>query len=147
MADQQDEQPLELTMKMLTDVMAGMDICMMTTAKANGQLHSRPMSNNSNVEWDGDTWFFAFEDSSQVREIRQNRQTSLSYARPDEILFVSITGRGEIVEDVAKKKELWDDKLRRWFPDGPEDDAVVLIKVTGEYAYYWSKEGDAEVDL
>lgn len=62
-------------------------------------------------------------------------------------MFVSVTGRGEIVKDDEKKKELWYDGLKMWFPNGAEDNAVVLIKVTGKYAYYWSKEGDAELEL
>lgn len=142
-----DEQPIKLDKKTLAKTMAEIDICMMTTVESNGQLHSRPMSNNSNVEWDGDSWFFAYEDSSQVQELEQNRQTSLAYVVLDQFIFISVEGRGEIVRDDAKKKELWYDELERWFPNGPEDDNVVLIKVVGEYAYYWGKEGDGQLDL
>ena len=120
---------------------------MMTTVESSGQLNSRPMSNNTNVEWDGDTWFFAFTDSSQVLETRANSHVNLTYSAPEEVLFISLKGRGEIVTDVAKKKALWYDDLERWFPDGPEDEAVVLIKVVGEHVGYWSKEGDGSLEL
>jgi general stress protein 26 len=147
MADKGDDRGLTLTKKVLAKQMKQIDFCMMTTVKGNGQLQSRPMSNNRNVEWDGDTWFFAYEDSSQVRQLQQNRQTILNYALPEEVLFIAVTGRGEIVEDVRKKKELWYDELARWFPEGPDDPKLVLIKVNGEYVAVWSKEGDGQLDL
>lgn len=147
MAEQQGDSKVKLNKAKLAETMKQIDFCMMTTVEADGQLHSRPMSNNTNVEWDGETWFFAYQDSSQVQELRANRQVNLAYAVPQEILFISVKGRGEIVEDTAKKQELWYDDLERWFPNGPEDESVVLIKVVGEYASYWSKEGDGEINL
>src|SRR5690349_16989896 len=127
---QQDEKRMRLSKKMLAEVMKDIDFCMMTTVGPRGDLHSRPMSNNRNVDWDGNTWFFSFADSTQVTETQRDANVNLAYAVPDDIVFVSVTGRGEIVKDDKKKKELWYDDLARWFPDGPEDDKVVLIKVS-----------------
>ena len=59
-----------------------------TTVATTGRLHSRPMSNNKEVEWDGDTWFFASADSSQVQEITRNPNVNLGYSRPDKIIVV-----------------------------------------------------------
>jgi len=147
MAQQQQDRPLKLDKKTLAKTMKEIDFCMMTTLQSNGQLNSRPMSNNRNVDWDGDTWFFAFKDSHQVKETHRHSNVNLSYALPQQVLFISLKGRGEIVTDVAKKKELWYDDLERWFPEGPEDESVVLIKVVGEYVDYWSMEGDGSLDL
>ena len=144
---QQQDTPVKLDKMMLAKTMQEIDFCMMTTVQGNGQLNSRPMSNNRNVEWDGDTWFFAFKDSSQVKETQRHSNVNLSYAVPKEVLFISVKGRGEIVADVAKKKELWYGDLERWFPNGPEDESVVLIRVVGEYVDYWSKDGDSSLDL
>ena len=115
----QEERKVQLTKKKLADIMKDIDICMMTTVGAYGHLHSRPMSNNRNVTWDGDTWFFAFADSSQAQETEREPNVNLAYAVPEKIIFVSVVGRGEIVKDDTKKKELWYDELERWFPNGP----------------------------
>jgi general stress protein 26 len=147
MAQQLQDKPIKLDKKTLAKTMKKIDFCMLTTLQSNGQLNSRPMSNNRNVDWDGNTWFFAFKDSSQVRETQRHSNVNLSYAVPDQVMFISLKGRGEIVTDVEKKKELWYDDLGRWFPDGPEDESVVLIKVVGEYLEYWGKEGDGSLDL
>ena len=42
---------------------------MLTTHADDGTLHGRPMSNNGDVEFDGDSWFFARGDSRKVVEI------------------------------------------------------------------------------
>jgi general stress protein 26 len=147
MAKQTKEKKVKLSAKMLTKVMKDIDFCMMTTNGARGRLHSRPMSNNRNVDWDGETWFFSYADSGQVKELKKDSSVSLSYAVPEQILFVSLAGKGEIVKDNAKKKELWYDELERWFPEGPEDKKVVLIKVDAKLAHYWGKDGEGELAL
>src|SRR5690242_11786506 len=91
---QQEERKIKLSKKMLAEVMKDLDICMMTTVGAHGHLHSRPMSNNRNVDWDAETWFFSYADSSQAKEIQNNPNVNLAYAVPDDIIFVSVTGRG-----------------------------------------------------
>lgn len=141
------EKKVKLDKKMLTKVMKDIDFCMMTTNGARGRLHSRPMSNNRNVEFDGETWFFSYADSSQVKEIKKDSSVNLSYAVPEQILFLSLAGKGEVVKDDAKKKELWYGELERWFPEGPESKKVVLIKVDAKLVHYWSKDGEGELAL
>ena len=129
-----------LTKKKLAEMMAKLDFCMMSTVGPYGHLESRPMSNNRNVEWDGDTWFFTFADSDQARQIEKNPNVNLAYQDTDSFLFIALSGKGSISSSVAKKKELWYKDLERWFPEGPEDEKVVLIKVEGMHATVWSQD-------
>jgi general stress protein 26 len=55
--------------------------------------------------------------------------------------WVSLTGDAGVVEDVAKKRELWNSAVEAWFPQGPDDDGVVLIKVEADSAEYWDTPG------
>jgi general stress protein 26 len=55
--------------------------------------------------------------------------------------WVSLTGDAGVVEDVAKKRELWNSAVEAWFPQGPDDDGVVLIKVEADSAEYWDSPG------
>ncbi len=144
---QPKQKKLSLNKKMLTRTMKDIDFCMMTTVGARGRLHSRPMSNNRNIDWSGETWFFSYADSSQVKELKRGSSVNLSYALPEEILFVSVAGKAEIIKDTEKKKELWYDELARWFPEGPEDKKLVLIKVDAKLVHYWGKDGDGELAL
>lgn len=42
---------------------------------------------------------------------------------------------------MRKAKDLWSAGMEAWFPQGPEDDSIVLIKVSGETAEYWDTPG------
>lgn len=131
--------------KKVAKLMRELDFCLFTTVTKSGAMNSRPMSNNREVEYDGDVWFFTFAESHKIKEIKQNPNVHLSYIDPNEFMFVSMSGECEIVTDVKKKKELWQKDLERWFENGPEDESVVLLKVRPSTIAYWSKDGDGEI--
>lgn len=56
-------------------------------------------------------------------------------------VWVSINGTAEIVEDREKAAELWSLQMEGWFPQGPADPSVVVVKVRGETAEYWDTPG------
>lgn len=47
----------------LSRKLSKIDFCMLNTHDPAGQINSRPMSNNGDVEYDGDSWFFSYEDT------------------------------------------------------------------------------------
>jgi general stress protein 26 len=112
-------------------------IAMLTTADTDGRLHSRPMATQSG-EFDGNLWFFTYEDSPKIDQVKDNPQVCLSYAAPDKDLYVWVSGKGELVHDKAKAEELWNPFAKAWFPDGLEDPRLALLKVEIEQAEYWS---------
>ena len=81
-----------------------LDICMFTTRAANGELHGRPMSNNGEVEFDGDSWFFAFANSRKVREIDADPRTELAFIDTPNGTWVNVEGEAEVVRDDAERK-------------------------------------------
>ncbi|MEY9833776.1 hypothetical protein ABIA25_005654 [Sinorhizobium fredii] len=58
------------------------DFCMMATRASSGAIANRPMSNNGDVEYDGDSWFFSFEETHKVSEIIRDPQVALAFAEP-----------------------------------------------------------------
>ena len=48
------------TLKDVAELMKDIDLCMLTTTTENGALASRPMSNNGEVEYDGNSYFFTW---------------------------------------------------------------------------------------
>lgn len=69
----------------------------------------------------------------------------LTYAEPKDQHYVSITGRGSVVDDRAKAKALWAEPMRTWFPKGVDDPDLILIKVDAERAQYWDAPSSAVV--
>jgi general stress protein 26 len=111
-------------------------IAMLTTVTEEGALWSRPITTQRTV-FDGDLWFITKLESPKAREVGLNRRVSLSYVRPQENIYVSVSGMAQIVSDPQKAEQLWDPSYLRWFPGGPDDPSLVLIRVRVERAEYW----------
>ena len=113
-------------------------IAMLTTRAPDGTLTSRPMALQE-VEFDGDLWFFAARDSRKVLHVTADPQVNVGVGSAD--TWVSLTGTARVVQDDAKKRELWNSVVEAWFPNGPDAADVVLIQVEGESAEYWDTPG------
>jgi general stress protein 26 len=123
------------------------DICLFATRGDDGQLHARPMSNNGQVEWDGQSWFFAPTDGRLVTELRADPAAVAAYRAEGGFAFVSVSGRATIETDPELKERYWLDDLERWFPNGPADPNVALIRLDAEEAQWWTEDGDGKADL
>jgi general stress protein 26 len=129
-------------------LLAELDICSFTTSSKDGALHGRPMSNNGQVEYDGDSWFFAREDSRKVAEIDADRHVALGFIDTPNGTWVNVDGEAEVIrDDVERKRELWQEDLMRWFENGPDDSSVVLIKVRARHIDAWARDQDYSIDL
>lgn len=42
-----------------------------------------------------------------------------------------------IIRDQLKSQELWNPFVEAWFPEGPQDPNIVLIRVQADTAEYW----------
>ncbi len=123
--------------KKLREIVKAVDICMLTTVNENGNLHSRPMSNNGEIEFDGDLWFFTYGSSHKVDEVGRTPKVCASFADVDGQQYASLSGQAEVVRDREKIEELWQPQLRAWFPEGVDTPDIALLKVTVERAEYW----------
>jgi general stress protein 26 len=125
-----------------------LDICMLTTRGADGTLRGRPMSNNGEVEFDGDTWFFAQDRSRKVTDIDADPSVELAFIDTPNGTWVNVEGHAQIVrDDTERKRRLWLKDLERWFENGPEDPEVVLIKVSARHVDAWGGAEDRSFDL
>ena len=113
-------------------------LAMLTTRDPFGTLMSRPMALQE-VEFDGDLWFFAERGSRKVLQVGASPQVNVTVNGSGS--WVSLTGEAAVVEDTAKKRELWNAGVAAWLPQGPDDDSVVLIRVEGRSAEYWDTPG------
>jgi general stress protein 26 len=110
---------------------------LMTTVEADGSLRSRPMWTLGDGFDGGALWFFTSDDAPKAEELGREPHVGLSYAAPDKDLFVSVSGRAELVHDRAKAEELWNVYAEAWFPEGLDDPHLALLRVEVEHAQYW----------
>ena len=130
----------------LKDKIKDIRIAMMTTQEADGDFHARPMSTHA-LDADGTMWFFTYENSNKVAEIRKNNRIALGFSDPGSEVYVSTSGYAEVVKDKAKINELWDDFLKTWFPNGKDDPTITLLKVTTHAGEYWDRPGGKMMTL
>lgn len=140
----------EMNLAALSRKMAKLDFAMLATHAADGTMTARPMSNNGDVEYRGDSYFFAYRDSRKVTEIAARPQVVLSYTGAAGMLgspplFVAVEGRAVLVEDKAQFAAHWTKDLDRYFPDGIDTPGIVMIRVAAERIRYWDGGDEGEV--
>jgi general stress protein 26 len=113
-------------------------IGLFTTITPDGTLVSRPMAMQE-VEFDGDLWFFAERNSRKVAHVTANPQVNVSTSGSSS--WVSLTGHAVVTDDAEKKRKLWNKVVEAWFPNGPDDPGVVLLRVEAASAEYWDSPG------
>lgn len=133
------------SIKKLQDLMEGIDFCMLTTMDG-GHLRSRPMSTQQ-FEFDGDLWFFTSDNTHKIGEIEKDNRVNVSYSKPDDNTYVSVSGRAEVSKDRAKIEELWSPVLKAWFPEGLDDPNLCLLRIPVEKAEYWDAPSSKIVEL
>jgi general stress protein 26 len=120
----------------VNDLIKGIRLAMLTTVGPDGHLRSRPMDTQQ-MEFDGDLWFMTEADAPKVADIAGTNKVNVSYANPEKQRYVSVQGHATLVRDRAKIKELWSPEHKIWFPNGPDDPNLALIKVKAEEIEYW----------
>ena len=114
----------------------GIHICMMNTAGKDGSIDSRPMA-VQDKPFDGSLWFLTRESSEKVHEVKEDRHVTLTFADPSNQKYVTLKGRALVSQDHAKVHELWNAMYKAWFPKGPEDPDIAVLRVNVSEGDYW----------
>ena len=137
----------------ISEQMRDIDFCMLTTRSEGGKLASRPMSNNREVEYDGDSYFFSCGDTRTVEDIARDPQVGLGFQGKGGLIggkpfFIAVEGLAELIRDKARFEEHWTKDLDRWFERGIDTAGLTLIRVRAERLHYWDggEEGEILVD-
>jgi general stress protein 26 len=122
--------------QLIRDIRVGL----LTTVDRDGQFHTRPVE-TLRVENDLTLWFFTDWGSAKVEELRRDVRVSLGYSDAAQRRYVAISGAASIFRDVEKARELWTIEQRAYYPQGPEDERLALLRVGVERAEYWIAPG------
>jgi general stress protein 26 len=130
----------------LGELIHGIRHAMLTTASADGTLHSRPMATLERA-FDGDLYFFTGRASHKVEDIEARSQVNLAFSEPDRQRFVSVVGSAALIEDEGRKRELWSPAMTAWFPGGIDDPDLALLRVRVSQADAWTSPTSAVVRI
>lgn len=126
----------EDAIKKIKDFVNDIKVCMFCTSVTDMPFRTRPMS-TLEVDEEGNLWFFSAKSSDKNDEIKNDDTVQLIYSKNSDVHFLTITGKATIVEDQAKKDELWNPIVKAFFPEGKDDPNLSLVKIKPEAAHYW----------
>lgn len=134
--------------KLLWDLIKDTKFAMFTTRHGNGHLHARPMTTqNKGLDEDRSLWFFMSKKGDPVDDVHADPTVNVVYANPSKDTYVSVSGTAAVVEDMAKKEQLWSKMAQAWFPGGAGDPDLALVEVKIIHANYWDVKESKIVQL
>jgi general stress protein 26 len=110
--------------------------CMFHTQKPGGTLDSRPMMIQQ-VDDSGSLWMLSGRSSEQNAQIAADPRVMLTITDNGHSEYLVVHGEARIVDDKAKKEELFVDFAKAWFPRGVEDPELTLLEVHPVDGHYW----------
>lgn len=120
----------------IATLVKGIHICMMNTVGKDGAIDSRPMG-LQNDPFDGTLWFLTRGSSEKVNEIEEDQHVTLTFAEPSDHKYVTLKGKASVSKDRGKVHELWNEMYKAWFPDGPDDPSISVLRVDISDGDYW----------
>jgi general stress protein 26 len=115
--------------------------CMLVTISGRG-MRARPMHALPDREA-GCLWFITDQRGAKDDEIKAAPDVCLAFADTDSNSYLSITGHAEVLHDVAKATALWSNEAQAWWPKGPNDPEVRVLRVIPDNAEYWDTRGNS----
>lgn len=140
------DQLVSISVAELSDKIDKIRFAMFTTVDVHGHLISRPMTNQE-MDAEGNLWFYTSTETDLWENIVARPEVNLAFAEPDEHLYISVSGRAERVVERAKIKSLWNPAVQAWYPHGPDDPHVVLVRVVTRSAEFWDAKGGRIVQM
>ena len=140
------------TMSDLAEGMRDIDFAMLATHGPDGTIAARPMSNNREVDYDGDSYYFTWDSALMVADIGRDPGVTLTFQGKAGLLgmrpfFVAVEGEADVIRDKARFAEHWTKGLDRWFDQGVDTPGMVMIHVRATRVHYWDGEDEGEVKL
>jgi general stress protein 26 len=125
------------------DVIEKARVGMLTTRFAGG-MRARPMEARSDRDA-GIIWFLTDVRGYKDDEIDADHDIGLVFIDHDTRAYLSITGRASVIRDTNQAKAIWKKTDDVWWPEGPRDANVRVLRVEPTTAELWDGPANAAV--
>ena len=125
----------------LCEILRSVNIALLTTTDRRGGPHTRPIQTLDIDERGQTLWFFTDHGSPKTCDLNIDRQVMLGYSNPSKGLFAVIYGVGRILHNPSQARRLWRLEQRAYYPSGPGDPRLAVLRVQIERAEYWIAPG------
>ena len=109
--------------------------CMLVT-RDNNHLRSRPMRGIAKED-DNAIWFITAKTSHKDEELARDPQACICYSDKSSNTYLSLSGAVELSDDADQILALWNSDAEAYFPHGPSDPNIILLKFTPDVGEYW----------
>lgn len=126
---------IDLQVKKFGDLVKDIKIAVLVTIANGNILNSAPLVAQE-ISPDGCLWFLVSKNSQTIHNIENSSHVNVTYAASGK--YVSAVGTAELVnDDIDKIHQLWSKTYEMWFPKGPNDPNIQLLKVEVDKVEYW----------
>ena len=126
----------------LYDLIDGMEVCMMTTRRADGHLVTRPMQVQERTSGT-DLWFVTDIETHKLDELLGDPHVNLAFYNQKSREWVSVSGTAVVTQDRKLIEGLYKPDWKAWFgkvdevrDGGPSDPRLALIMVEAHSVSY-----------
>jgi len=98
--------------------------------------HGRPLEARPDRQ-ENVIWFLTDKRGLKDDEIKAHPEVCLTFYFPSEKVYLSITGRAFDSKNSSQAKKLWNQAQQVWWPGGPDDPNVLVIRFELALAEMW----------
>lgn len=120
----------------MADLIADIPVAMLTTLVKDGRLVSRPMVTQKS-RFNGALIFFTARSSDLIADIALNPQVNVAFVDTERHRHLSVCGTAAVVDNRELCHRHWHDAYEAWFPNGPDDPELVMVRVLVDHADTW----------
>jgi general stress protein 26 len=125
------------------DIIEKVGVGMLTT-RFDGGLRARPLEARPDRDA-GVIWFVTDVRGAKDDEIEAAPEVCFIVIDPKDRAYLSITGHAEVRDDHAKAAEIWKKTDNVWWPDGPSNPNVRVLRLQPEKAELWDGPSNSAV--
>lgn len=131
-----------LSLAEISDKLHDINIVMLSTHAADGNIATRPMHHAAKADYGGVSYYFALEGTGAVADIARNPLVGLSLQGRGGIIgqrpfLMTVEGTAELTQDRDALVAHWSEDLTRWFAKDVDTPGLTLITVHATRIHYW----------
>jgi general stress protein 26 len=100
------------------------------------EAHAQPMTAHFEGA-NGPLWFYAHRDSGLVHGAEASHQAVFHYVGRGHDLYACVHGDLETADAPDVVARFWSEEVERWFPGGPDDPDLALLRFSPSSAQIW----------
>jgi general stress protein 26 len=125
------------------EIVEKVGVCMMTTRSSAG-LRARPLEARADRD-EATIWFLTDRRAAKDNEIEAFPEICLTFIYPKEEVYLSMSGQASVARDTTRAHSLWNEEQQAWWPGGPSDPNVLVVRFKPEIAEIWDGPASSSV--